>query len=81
MSTSTNREKFPITSKIIDELREHFQGAQVTYCKEGNNEKGNKDTRSGVSLLTMYPGRDWEKPLEVAPKLSKKKSNIVTKYK
>ena len=65
MSTSKNRERFPITAKLIDELREHFPNAQVTYCKEGLNETGNRDTRHGVRLSDMYPGRLWEIPVAV----------------
>ena len=38
-----NRQQFPTIAKILDQVREFFPEAKVTYAREGENEKGRKE--------------------------------------
>lgn len=35
-----NRSAFPFAARMVDELREFFPGARVTYAQEGGREVG-----------------------------------------
>ena len=43
-----NRQQFPTIARILDQVREFFPEAKVTYAREGVNEKGKKEKYDGV---------------------------------